>query len=220
MNVSKLLLFFSLTLLSALCTAKEPVNLEVTKQALVHYHDSGQYENDINVVIDDAIRYLKIRIADTSSSNNKKPAIILDIDETALSNYSDILKLHFGGTLSDIQKAADKGVDPVIAPTLKLYQFAKSHQIAIFFLTGRSENERALTVKNLQQAGYANWNGLILRSKGQEHIPAAIYKTAIRKELSTKGYDIVLSMGDQQSDLVGGYADKTFKLPNPYYFIP
>jgi hypothetical protein len=27
-------------------------------------------------------------------------------------------------------------------------------------------------------------------------------------------------MGDQESDLSGGYAEKTFKLPNPVYFLP
>jgi hypothetical protein len=29
-----------------------------------------------------------------------------------------------------------------------------------------------------------------------------------------------LGMGDQESDLRGGYAEKTFKLPNPVYFLP
>ena len=42
----------------------------------------------------------------------------------------------------------------------------------------------------------------------------------MRKEITQQGYDIVFSIGDQQSDLVGGYSDKTYKLPNPYYFIP
>jgi hypothetical protein len=30
----------------------------------------------------------------------------------------------------------------------------------------------------------------------------------------------VLNMGDQLSDLEGGYAERTFKLPNPFYWIP
>jgi len=38
--------------------------------------------------------------------------------------------------------------------------------------------------------------------------------------LSEKPMLIVLNIGDQQSDLVGGHADKAFKLPNPYYLIP
>ena len=39
-------------------------------------------------------------------------------------------------------------------------------------------------------------------------------------KLTEAGYTIVLSMGDQQSDLDGGYAERTFKLPNPVYFLP
>ena len=34
------------------------------------------------------------------------------------------------------------------------------------------------------------------------------------------GYDIVANFGDQFSDLNGGFADKTFKMPNPNYFMP
>ena len=40
------------------------------------------------------------------------------------------------------------------------------------------------------------------------------------KEVAEQGYTIILSMGDQNSDLLGGYAEKTFKLPNPVYFLP
>jgi hypothetical protein len=29
-----------------------------------------------------------------------------------------------------------------------------------------------------------------------------------------------LTMGDQDSDLLGGYAERTFKLPNTVYFLP
>jgi len=35
-----------------------------------------------------------------------------------------------------------------------------------------------------------------------------------------QGYDILLTIGDQYSDLKGGYADKGFKLPNPMYYLP
>lgn len=31
---------------------------------------------------------------------------------------------------------------------------------------------------------------------------------------------IIINAGDQESDLIGGCADATFKLPDPYYFIP
>ncbi len=41
-----------------------------------------------------------------------------------------------------------------------------------------------------------------------------------RAHIESLGYDIVGNFGDQFSDLKGGYADHTFKLPNPNYFLP
>jgi hypothetical protein len=29
-----------------------------------------------------------------------------------------------------------------------------------------------------------------------------------------------VNIGDQMSDLDGGFAERTYKLPNPFYFIP
>jgi len=34
------------------------------------------------------------------------------------------------------------------------------------------------------------------------------------------GFNIVANFGDQYSDLTGGFADKTFKVPNPMYYLP
>ena len=46
------------------------------------------------------------------------------------------------------------------------------------------------------------------------------YKSATREHIESLGYDIVGNFGDQFSDLIGGFADKTFKMPNPNYFLP
>jgi hypothetical protein len=46
------------------------------------------------------------------------------------------------------------------------------------------------------------------------------YKSATRAHIESVGYHIVASFGDQFSDLSGGFADRTFKLPNPNYFLP
>jgi hypothetical protein len=46
------------------------------------------------------------------------------------------------------------------------------------------------------------------------------YKSATRAHIESLGYEIVANFGDQFSDLAGGFEDKTFKLPNPNYFLP
>lgn len=209
----------TLTLISVNTFAQEPENIAITKQKAIQYHDSGEYKKDLETVSTKAIDYLKQRVA-ANKNQKKKLAIILDIDETSLSNYEDIRAADFGGSIEQIQLSEDKGTDPAISPTLKLYQYAKENNVAVFFITGRFEQEREATARNLEAAGYKNWDGLILRDGEYTKSPASVYKTAMRKKLESEGYDIVLNIGDQESDLRGGYSDKTFKLPNPYYLIP
>jgi len=50
--------------------------------------------------------------------------------------------------------------------------------------------------------------------------PTIQYKSGTRAYIESQGYDIVANFGDQFSDLTGGFADKTFKMPNPNYYLP
>jgi predicted secreted acid phosphatase len=50
--------------------------------------------------------------------------------------------------------------------------------------------------------------------------PTIQYKSGTRAYIESKGYEIVADFGDQFSDLEGGFADKTFKMPNPNYYLP
>jgi hypothetical protein len=51
-------------------------------------------------------------------------------------------------------------------------------------------------------------------------VSAVDFKAPERRKIKERGYTIVLSLGDQESDLKGGYAERTFKLPNPVYYLP
>jgi predicted secreted acid phosphatase len=50
--------------------------------------------------------------------------------------------------------------------------------------------------------------------------PTTRYKSGTRAYIESQGYKIVADFGDQFSDLEGGYAEKTFKMPNPNYYLP
>jgi hypothetical protein len=41
-----------------------------------------------------------------------------------------------------------------------------------------------------------------------------------RRTITRRGYRILANLGDQLSDLTGGYAERRYKLPNPMYFTP
>jgi len=217
-KIATSIIIASSLLASVFCFSAEPNNLSLVKKHAIQYHDSGEYAKDIDKVMASALRYLTERVK-VAARSKRKPAIILDIDETSLSNYPDMVRLDFGGTIDEIRADEDKAEDDAITPTLILYNYAKTHGVAVFFITGRYEEERNVTAQNLEKVGYKNWDGLTLRTGEYKKVPAAVYKTAMRKQLTEKGYDIIMNIGDQQSDLTGGYSGKTFKLPNPYYFI-
>ena len=50
--------------------------------------------------------------------------------------------------------------------------------------------------------------------------PTIQYKSGTRAYIESQGYTIVADFGDQFSDLEGGFAQKTFKMPNPNYYLP
>ena len=219
--------FFSTLLLScyfflvSMADAREPQNLALFKQELVHYHDSGEYQKDIARVTQQALAYLKVRLEKNQKRKVKqKLALILDIDETALSNYPDMLTLDFGGTLTQIEEAEGQGKDLAIEPTLALYRFAKAHGIAVFFITARKEIYKEGTIANLENVGYKNYDGLYFLPTSYHEKSVATFKTSIRKSIAEQGYTIILSLSDQKADLKGNYAEKGFKLPDPYYLVP
>ena len=206
--------------LNATATIPEPTNLSAIKQQLIQYHDSGRYYNRISHAIRQAISYLRFRITQNDRLEDpRKLALVLDIDETSLSNYSDMKHRDFGGTPEDIVTDEADAHDPAIPYTRTLFDFAKSHGVAVFFITGRKENLRSGTIKNLHNVGYKNWNGLFMSPTDYNGKSMVSYKIAMRKKITKMGYDIILNIGDQLGDLKGGYADMAFKLPNPYYSL-
>ncbi|MBX9587632.1 MAG: HAD family acid phosphatase [Gammaproteobacteria bacterium] len=201
--------------------AVEPENLYVIKKNLVNYFEAGLYQGDVQAVINKAEQYLQERIQlNEALAHPKKLAIVLDIDETSLSNFPYMKKLDFGIDSPILKTIGLETDDPPIKPTLNLFNYALQHHVSIFFVTGRFEKMRTMTANNLKKAGYTSWKELFLKPNTYHENSAIPYKSAIRKKITEKGYDIVLNIGDQISDLEGGYADRTYKLPNPYYYVP
>ncbi|KAL9271341.1 Acid phosphatase 1-like protein [Drosera capensis] len=117
-------------------------------------------------------------------------------------------------------KWVDKAGAPAIEASLKLYEEVLSLGIKVFLLTGRNEQQRNVTVQNLLDVGFKNWEKLILRSSDDHGKPATVYKSQKRNELVNDGYRIIGNSGDQWSDLLGyAMSVRSFKLPNPMYYI-
>ena len=148
----------------------------------------------------------------------RNPAIVLDIDETSLSNLAAIEADNFTfGTQS--QGEATNEIGKAIQPTLDLFNDAKARGVSVFFITGRGEATRAHTESNLRREGYDGWKQLYLKPAGST-LSTVAYKTGAREDIERQGYTIVANIGDQYSDLAGGHAKSAFKLANPFYYLP
>jgi HAD superfamily, subfamily IIIB (Acid phosphatase) len=205
--------------------ASEPANVGDAKLAARAYHDSGAYDRDLAAVAAGASAWLRQHAPEI-----ERAALVLDIDETALSNWEVILANDFGRivggpcTLPEGPcgwAAWDQlGRDPPIAPTLGVFREARELGVAVFFITGRPESQRAATERNLREAGYAGFAGLDMVPDGERYERAADFKAPRRAAIEQAGYTIVANVGDQPSDLAGGHAERAFLLPNPFYRIP
>ena len=191
-------------------------NLEIAKRQIRDYVGSGLYQREVRVVTGQARQFLEERLQKPVQG---RPAIVFDVDETCLSNYSHIDSLDFGYQPKQWDLWVDQAQAPALEGALELYQFARSRGLQVVFITGRPLDQREKTEQNLRQAGFAAWNELILKSAkpGQS---SAEFKAESRKRLSEAGLEILVNIGDQASALAGGYSESVFKLPNPMYWIP
>ncbi|MGQ3890049.1 HAD family acid phosphatase [Legionella sp. CNM-1927-20] len=214
-------LFFALSALLSFNVVAEPPNISLVKKEIEAYHDSGAYQRELTAIIEKAHRYILNQIKLNKQRQTKRElALVLDIDETSLSNYDKLVHRNFMGTREIIHREILAADSVPIKPMLSLYQDAIKHGVKVFFITGRSESECNATQKNLLIAGYKNWAGLYCKPDNY-NLPSIVkFKTKMRRLITKKGYTVVATIGDQYSDLLGGFAKKAFKLPNPFYYLP
>lgn len=188
---------------------------------------TSNYARQTDHIAARAEHYLRDRI---SHHVRGKPALVLDIDDTSLITYGYEISQGFGFTPASNLAYLQTHTLPAVFGMTSLANWAGSHGIAVFWITGRPESQRDLTQANLAAVGYQpsmDASHLFLKPSSP---PAYLtcgtscttieYKSLTRKHIASEGFDILADMGDQFSDLKGGFADRTVKLPNPMYFIP
>lgn len=175
-------------------------------------------------------------------------AIVLDVDDTSLTtwNYEVASNWAFNPVTNGEYVTSQRF--PATPGMVEMANAAAKQGYAVFFLTGRGSAQEAATLGNLTSDGVGvdagfpapttlrnGEDGLFTKpdvAAYPDYLKAACasdpggkcttihYKSATRAHIESLGYDIVANFGDQYSDLKGGYADRTFKLPNPNYYLP
>lgn len=210
--------------------AVDQARLADYEKQLIAYHDCTDpkvcYTADIEAQTDKAISYLEQRLAQRKAG--EKFAIVLDIDETSLSNWKLDLHDHFDYVPAHWTDWYAIAEAPAIAGTMKLFRKAVESDVDVFFITGRSTADAADTEKDLLTAKYLDKEQ---KAKGWKYLytrpdqlgTVAEYKSRMRADIETGTWKerIILNVGDQLSDLAGSpQAELSVKLPNPFYFIP
>jgi hypothetical protein len=181
-------------------------------------------------------------------ARDEQPAIILDVDDTTLSTWNYEISSNWAFNPATNAAAVLAQQFPPVPGMVDMVTQAAAEGYAIFYLTGRPQTQEAATLGNLTadgngvDAGYPAPTKLNDDEDGLFTKPAVVdypdylkaacagdpngscttvhYKSATRAHIESLGYEIVGNFGDQYSDLRGGFADHTFKLPNPNYFLP
>jgi len=191
------------------------------KSELRQYHacscTCGCYAKDMDLEAHRAVAFLEAR---AHRHDNEKTAIVLDIDETTLSNWDEMSGANFEYDSKAFNAWVESAQAPAIPGTLSIYNAAQRLGVRVFFLTGRPEAQRASTETNLRLQGFSTWQHLIMRKPDQGKLTALAYKSAERAKIAAAGYRIILNVGDQWSDLRGKpEAEYSVKYPDPFYFI-
>ena len=204
----------------------QPANVGDLKTEAVGYYDSGAYLTDLQLAAVPAAAWI-----DEEAPRVDRPAVVFDIDETALSNWEAIKANDFGRVIDGPCTTLPQGPcgwrawdlraeSTVLTPTMDVFTAARDRGAAIFFITGRDESQRTATERNLRDVGYDGYAGLVMEPVGAHYASAADFKAPQRADIEARGYTIIANIGDQPSDLAGGFSERTFLLPNPFYRIP
>jgi acid phosphatase len=204
----------------------QPANIGDLKFTATDYYNSGAYLTDLQIATAPAIGWIN-----DEAPRVDRPAVVFDIDETALSNWEGLQANDFGRILNGpcdrlphgpcgLVAWDQRAQSTVIQPTMDVFTTARDRGAAIFFITGRDETQRAATERNLQTVGYTGYKQLIMEPAGAHYVSAADFKAPQREKIEQQGYTIIANLGDQPSDLDGGFSEQTYLLPNPFYRIP
>jgi hypothetical protein len=214
-----------------LTSTKDPVKNLVF---LHTYAPDGAYVNEMAGLESDAAKDLDKAAKKSKGADNL--AIVLDIDDTTLNTYSYEIYSNFVFSPTDNAAFVNAAIFPPVPGMPAFAAHAAADGYTVFFITGRpdstdpTKSQRPGTVTNLTNAGYTtplDPSHLFMKDQTLSWLTSCTptctttqYKTLTRQHIESLGYDIVENLGDQFSDLTGGFADEPIKVPNPMYFIP
>ncbi|HEY3503898.1 MAG TPA: HAD family acid phosphatase [Actinocatenispora sp.] len=204
---------------------------QVKNQIKAYYGDNGDhnasadsnYARDAHRVEAQLTAWLRTR------KGGAKPAVVFDVDDTVLLNYTYEASHDFGYDPTTNAECVAAECFPAVFGMVDVVTWASDHGFAVFYVTGRPSTQQDDTLANLTKVGLPKPAGIFTKVKTApypSYLPCSPncstieYKSGTRAHIEDEGYRIVANVGDQYSDLKGGHAARTFKMPNPMYYLP
>ncbi|WP_242219865.1 5'-nucleotidase, lipoprotein e(P4) family [Bacillus cereus group sp. BfR-BA-01380] len=170
--------------------------------------------------------------ASLAKGTSKKPAVVLDLDETVVDNSPhQAMSVKTGkGYPYKWDDWINKAEAAALPGAIDFLKHAESKGVDIYYISNRKTNQLDATIKNLERIGapQATKEHVLLqepKEKGKEK----------RRELVSQTHDIVLLFGDNLSDFIGfdglstqdrnkkveelkaQFGEKFIVFPNPMY---
>jgi predicted secreted acid phosphatase len=201
---------FALAAAPAGATTRTPLS----PAAIRHLHDSGVYGAGL------ARGWTRAEWALTQqlARHPAKPAVVIDIDETSLSNYGCLNEVDF--ELIGLVNCVVQSRSTAIPGARAFVRRAQRRNVRVFFVTGAPSAVTNLREANLRAVGFGGSFSIVGLPSGYSNPSLVPYKSSVRAFIEGAGYRILVNVGDQFSDLAGGFARRSIKLPNPIYVTP
>jgi hypothetical protein len=209
-----------------------PNSIDGADVTLHTFNPDSPYAHEVGGIAGTAQKYLAH--PRHSHHTTAKKAVLFDVDDTTLNTYDyEIYSNFVYNPTTNAYFVANPAYQLKAVPHMvALEQYAAAKGYTVFFLTGRPVTQLGGTIANLKSVGYSVTDANVYTkdpadpwlsgcvSGGKVTCTTIQYKSLTRQHIESLGYDIVANFGDQYSDLIGGFADRTFKIPNPMYYLP
>lgn len=137
----------------------------------------------------------------------KRPAIVVDADETVIDNskyQATLVKNHTAFTAASFTDWCQRGEAGAIPGALDFLKYAASRGARVFYITNRRSADKACTAANLKSLGFPDVSDDTLLVRPD----AGSSSKEPRRQLVAQTYRIVLLIGDNLNDLSSAFERK------------
>lgn len=210
MNSKRFLLAFTLSITSVFSNASDIEDMSVYdfNQQLLNATVWVEVSSEYKALCHQAFNVASYNLQQYVTQSSGNPfAVVVDIDETVLSNSRYEAWLINQGVFHSGKRQklwADAAIAPALPGAINFLNEVKSLGGEVFYITNRRDNAREGTLLNLQRQGFpfADKDHLLTRSDVSSKTP--------RREQVAENFEIALLIGDNLNDFHEDFDHETF----------